>query len=322
MAENKSSWISNPGKYPVEVKSGPKPEPGQGQIVIKSAAVAINPLDWKIQAYGFYLEKYPFILGQDVAGVVDAVGPGVTRFSKGQRVIAHCHGFLSGDPANSAFQNYPIAIEPLTAAIPDHLSFEEACVLPLAVSTASAGLYQKDYLNLPLPSLTKVEPLASASGLRVITTASLPNHALVKALGADLVFDYKSPTVVDDIARAIEDTDFVGAYDAIAGSGSFEAVAAIMGKLNKFAPVASVLPYDKPTEQFAPKFILAYDIIKEPHRFIGDWIWGTFVPQALANGTLQAKPDPLVVGTSIEAIQHALDVQKRGVSAKKVVVTL
>ncbi|KAB8266454.1 hypothetical protein BDV30DRAFT_245219 [Aspergillus minisclerotigenes] len=155
-----------------------------------------------------------------------------------------------------------------------------------------AGLKQKDYLNLPLPSLTKVEPvgqviliwgvggassvgataiqLASASELKVITTASLPNHALVKALGADLVFDYKSPTVVDDIATAIEDAVFVGAYDAIAGSGSFEAVAAIMAKINKFAPVASVLPYDKPTEQFAPKFILAYDIIKEPHRFIGD----------------------------------------------------
>ncbi|GMG07167.1 unnamed protein product [Aspergillus oryzae var. brunneus] len=133
--------------------------------------------------------------------------------------------------------------------------------------------------------------LASASELKVITTASLPNHALVKALGADLVFDHKSPTVVDDIATAIEDAVFVGAHVAIAGSGSFEAVAAIMGKINKFAPVASVLPYGKPTEQFAPKFskirpysclkywilqtdlcsfgVLAFDIIKEPHRFIG-----------------------------------------------------
>lgn len=128
--------------------------------------------------------------------------------------------------------------------------------------------------------------------MKVITTASLPNHALVKALGADLVFDHKSPTVVDDIATAIEDAVFVGAHVAIVGPGSFKAVAAIMGKINKFAPVASVLPYGKPTEQFAPKFseirphsclkywilqtdlcsfgVLAFDIIKEPHRFIGD----------------------------------------------------
>ncbi|RAQ52667.1 hypothetical protein AFGD_004973 [Aspergillus flavus] len=208
-----------------------------------------------------------------------------------RRYFRHGRGFLSGDPANSAFQNYPIAIESLTATILDHLSFEEACVLPLAVSTTSVGLKQKDYLNLPLPSLTKVEPLASASELKVITTASLPNHALVKALGADLVFDHKSSTVVDDIATAIEDAVFVGAHVAIVGPGSFKAVAAIMGKINKFAPVASVLPYGKPTEQFAPKFskirphsclkywilqtdlcsfgVLAFDIIKEPHRFIG-----------------------------------------------------
>ncbi|QRD91036.1 hypothetical protein F9C07_2233396 [Aspergillus flavus] len=205
-----------------------------------------------------------------------------------RRYFRHGRGFLSGDPANSAFQNYPIAIESLTATILDHLSFEEACVLPLAVSTTSAG-------NLDLGGASSVGAtaiqLASASELKVITTAALPNHALVKALGADLVFDHKSPTVVDDIATAIEDAVFVGAHVAIVGPGSFKAVAAIMGKINKFAPVASVLPYGKPTEQFAPNFskirphsclkywilqtdlcsfgVLAFDIIKEPHRFIG-----------------------------------------------------
>ncbi|KAF3399907.1 Zinc-binding alcohol dehydrogenase domain-containing protein cipB [Penicillium rolfsii] len=341
MAENESSWLRKPGEN-LSVTSGPIPQPGEGHIVIKNVAVAINPLDWKIQDHGLYLTKYPFILGQDVAGVVDAVGPGVTRFQKGQRVIAHCHGFLSGDPANSAFQMYSTTLECLTAEIPDHLSFEKACVLPLAVSTACAGLYQNDYLNLPLPSVIGDEPtgqtiliwggassvgataiqLASASGLKVVTTASSPNHEFVKSLGAELVFDYRDPIVVENIVKALGHANFAGVYDAISEPASFEAVAKIMGKLNSSAPVASVHPYDTPTPQFAPKFVLAYDIIKEPHKYIGEWIWGKFISQALINGRLKAVPDALVVGTGINAIQDALKVQKQGVSAKKVVVVL
>lgn len=67
---------------------------------------------------------------------------------------------------------------------------------------------------------------------------------------------------------------------------------------------------------------MASSIDLEPHEYIGEYIWGTFLPQALTNGTFQAKPDPYVVGHGIEDIQHVFDIQKKGVSAKKVVVTL
>lgn len=269
-----------------------------------------------------------------------------------------------GNPANSGFQLYPVATEALVAAIPDNLSFEQAVVLPLAISTACAGLYQKEYLNLPLPSTNKVEPtgqtvliwggassvgataiqLAAASGLTVVTTASEANHEFVKSLGADLVFDYRSSTVVQDIATVLEGRKFVGIYDSIAEEKSFAALASIVERLKTPVPVASVLPYDKSTKTFAPKYgeilstgmglssiavmltvsriVLAYAIIQEPNQHVGDWIWGKFVPEALANGRLQAKPDRSVVGTGLKDIQDALDVQKNGVSAKKVVVTL
>ncbi|CAG7953846.1 unnamed protein product [Penicillium salamii] len=342
MAENQAAWLTEAEAYPFAVNDAPKPIPGPGEIVIKNAAVAINPVDWKIQTHGGYLNTYPFILGEDAAGVVEAVGSGVTRFIKGQRVIAHCHGLVTRNPANSSFQLYPVVTEALAAPIPDSLSFEQAVVLPLAISTASAGLFQKDYLNLPLPSSSKAEPtgqtiliwggassvgataiqLAAASGLNVVTTASEANHEFVKSLGADLVFDYRSPTVVQDIANAIEGSEFVGIYDAISEENSFAPLAALVEKLNISVPVASVLPYDKPTETFAPKFVLASSIIQEPNQHVGEWIWGKFVPEALANGKLQAKPDALVVGTGLGDIQNALDIQKKGVSAKKVVVSI
>lgn len=58
------------------------------------------------------------------------------------------------------------------------------------------------------------------------------------------------------------------------------------------------------------------------HEQIGKTIWEDFVHGALVNGQLQAKPDPIVVGRGLESMQHALDIQMKGVSAKKVVVDL
>lgn len=68
--------------------------------------------------------------------------------------------------------------------------------------------------------------------------------------------------------------------------------------------------------------VVAYPIFEDLYQHVGKWIWGECVPQALANGTVQAKPDPLVVGNGLEGVQHAIDVQKNGVSAKKVVVAV
>ncbi|KAH6867860.1 chaperonin 10-like protein [Thelonectria olida] len=342
MAHNEAAWITFPSEYPLTIKEAPTPSAGPGEVVIKNKAVAINPVDWKIQTHGKYLAQYPFILGEDAAGFVEEVGAGVTRFKKGDRVVAHCHGLMTRDPANSSFQIYPVATDSLIAPIPDSMSFERAVVLPLAISTACAGLYPKDQLNLPLPSATKPErngktvliwggassvgataiQLAVASGTTVITTASPANNEFVKSLGASVVFDYRSTTLVEDITNALKKTDFVGVYDAIGEDSSFNAVAAILARIQKKVPIASVLPSNTTAEFFAPVYVVAFDIIKEPNQHIGEWIWKSFIPEALANGSFQAKPDPSVVGHGLKDIQNALDVQKKGVSAKKIIASL
>ena len=62
------------------------PQPGAGQLLLKIKAVALNPIDWKVQRLGMYLEKFPAILGLDIAGDVEEVGDGVLDFKKGDRV--------------------------------------------------------------------------------------------------------------------------------------------------------------------------------------------------------------------------------------------
>ncbi|KFY98085.1 hypothetical protein V500_01802 [Pseudogymnoascus sp. VKM F-4518 (FW-2643)] len=342
MPQNQAAWIPSAGVYPFVIDKAPLPRPGPGQLVIKNAAMAINPVDWKIQKHGRYLNTYPFILGTDTAGVVEDVGPGITRFIKGQRVIAHCNALMTGNSDNAAFQLYTVANERLTAELPDTLSFEEGSVLPLALSTASSGLYQRDFLDLPLPTAGDAKlinktlliwggassvgasaiQLAVASGLTVVTTASPANQDFVKSLGAHVVVDYRSSSSIEDLVKALRGTDFVGVYDAISEDSSIEAIRKIIENLDVTVKIASVLPYDKPTERFAPRFINAFAIIQEPNQHIGERVWGQFVPQALASRQLKPLPKASIVGYGLGEIQHAVDIQAAGVSAKKIVVTL
>ena len=71
---------------PFEVGTVPIPEPGPGEVLYKVQAAALNPVDWKIAAFGFMVEKFPAILGGDGAGIVEEVGEGVTNLKKGDRV--------------------------------------------------------------------------------------------------------------------------------------------------------------------------------------------------------------------------------------------
>lgn len=188
-------------------------------------------------------------------------------------MYSHMSGLLTGNPIHSGYQLYPLAYERLTAKIPDSLSFEQAVVLPLAISTAAAGLYLPDYLALPLPVLgDKPKPtydadktvliwggsssvgaaaiqLAVASGLRVITTSSEANHAYVRSLGASVVFNYKAESVVENIVNKVKQgkSELVGVYDAISEESSIAPIAGVLEGLGKKdLKIASVLPYKEP----------------------------------------------------------------------------
>jgi NADPH:quinone reductase-like Zn-dependent oxidoreductase len=82
---NKAAWLVKAGS-PLEVGEAPMPTPGPGEIVVKNAAIAINPLDTHMQDVGVFVQQWPAIIGCDVAGEVHEVGADVTRFKKGDRV--------------------------------------------------------------------------------------------------------------------------------------------------------------------------------------------------------------------------------------------
>jgi NADPH:quinone reductase-like Zn-dependent oxidoreductase len=97
MPQNRAAWIEEVNASSFVVKDAPYTPPSEGQVVIENAAVAINPADHKMQDFGAMMPhiQYPTIFGIDIAGVVEEVGPGVTRVKKGDRVTGYVSVFLS-----------------------------------------------------------------------------------------------------------------------------------------------------------------------------------------------------------------------------------
>ena len=84
--QNQAAWLHE-ANTPLKVGDAPMPTAGPGEIVVKNAAVAINPLDTHMLDVGVFVQQWPAIFGCDVAGEVFEVGPDVERFKKGDRVI-------------------------------------------------------------------------------------------------------------------------------------------------------------------------------------------------------------------------------------------
>ncbi len=85
--QNRAAYLDK-ANTPLQVRDAPMPTAGPDELIIKNAAVAINPLDWHMLDRGDFVQQWPAIFGCDVAGVVHEVGPDVTRFKKGDRVAA------------------------------------------------------------------------------------------------------------------------------------------------------------------------------------------------------------------------------------------
>lgn len=258
---------------------------------------------------------------------------------------SHCIGLATGKPENNGLQQFTTVPSILTARIPASASFTEATVLPLAISTAAAGLYQPGFLELPYPTASPKDTgkvilvwggsssvgsaaiqLATASGVSVITTASAHNHAFCKGLGASHVVDYASPSVAADVVAAVQQSGkhFAGVYDSISLPESvkhcFEVLQKVGGDSDKKMATVLPPPEDTPADIDA-KAVFAITIAMQ-FKDVGEAVWQQFVPGALESGALKFLPEPLVVGKGLEHAQKALDTQKAGVSAKKVVLEL
>jgi NADPH:quinone reductase-like Zn-dependent oxidoreductase len=181
-----------------------KPVPKVDEVLVKVLAASVNAADWHVlrgkplfsrATLGLLRPKHQ-ILGGDVAGRVEAVGGGVTRFKPGDEVYANLldHGY----GGFAEYVSVPVSVMSLK---PAQLSFEEAAAVPMAATTALQGLGHHGELRPSQRVLINgatggvgsfAVQIAKASGAEVTGVTSTPNLDLVRSLGADHVLDYTS----------------------------------------------------------------------------------------------------------------------------------
>ena len=190
----------------------PDPELRDDDVLVQIYAASVNPLDFKIRDGKLKLilpYRLPFILGNDLAGVVVRVGSGVRRFKPGDEVYARPDTDRIG-----AFAEFISIKEDAVANKPKELTMEEAASIPLVGLTAWQALIERANLKRGQKVLihagsggvgTVAIQLAKHLGAIVATTTSTANLDWVKRLGADIVIDYRK----DDFETILHDYDAV-----------------------------------------------------------------------------------------------------------------
>ncbi len=333
---NQAAWQPAPGQK-LQLGTTGVPAPAANEILIRNAAIAINPLDWILQDMAILpWLTYPAILGSDVAGEIVAIGSGVRRFKVGDRVIGQAVGTTVNEKSQGAFQNFTIVLEHMAAPIPDRMAFSEAVVLPLGLGTAASGLYGQGQLALQPPSHSPVAKdevvlvwggsssvgnnaiqLAAASGYTVFTVGADRNAEMLTALGASKVFDYADPSVVEDVVKAMKGERLAGALHA---TGDMATCFAVVSQCEGERIVSATLAPSADLPPGVEARHIAGTSLKDDE--VGPMIYKDFLPQALENGSYVASPPPRIAGHGLDALQDALLGLKAGVSAVKVVVTL
>ena len=215
---------------PSVLKLADIPEPtiqSPTELLVRLKAAGINPIDTKLRSRGtFHPDRLPSILGCDGAGIVEAIGTGVTKFKIGDQVY-FCNGGLGAHQGNYA--ELTTIDEKFAAHKPKSLSFEAAAAAPLVLLTAWEALYDRGNLQSTASSNVLIHAgaggvghvaiqLAKLRGAKVSTTVGSEAKArFVRDLGADLPILYKQ---TDFVEAAIAWTDGEGvdlAFDTVGG---------------------------------------------------------------------------------------------------------
>jgi NADPH:quinone reductase-like Zn-dependent oxidoreductase len=186
-----------------------RPEPGDGEVLIRVFAASVNPVDWKYRR-GFAPKPLPAVLGNDVSGVVE---------------ISRAEGFAEGDEvfglaASGGYAQFATSPAGIIAHKPAGVSHEQAAGIPVAGLTAWQALFDRGGLQPGQTALVAgaaggvghvAVQFAKHAGARVIGTGSSRNRAFVLGLGADDYIDYTE----QDVAGAVGGVDV--AFDTVGG---------------------------------------------------------------------------------------------------------
>jgi NADPH:quinone reductase len=230
-----------------------RPTPRSGEVLVRIKASGVNPLDLKIRAgqAPHARQALPAVLGIDLAGVVEAVGPGVSARKRGDEVFGMTGG-VGGLPGSLA--EYAAVDADLLAEKPANLSMCEAAALPLIFITAWEGLVDRAHVGAGQKVLIHggaggvghvAIQIARAFGANVFATGSVKSLALITQVGATPI-DYGTQTVENYVAQYTQGRGFDIVFDTVGGAtldASFNAV-------RRFGHVVSALGWG--THALAP----------------------------------------------------------------------
>lgn len=237
---------------PLRITDVARPEPLPGQVLVRIAASAVNPLDLKIHAGEAAHARHPLpaILGIDMAGTVEAAGPGVTGFRRGDEVYGMTGG-VGG--VQGSLAGYAAVDANLLAIKPTTLSMREAASVPLAFITAWEGLVDRAGIKPDQSVLVQggaggvghiAIQIASAFGAKAYATGSARDRALIEQCGATWID--RDTEVAAYVSAQTDGSGFDIVYDTVGGAvldASFNAV-------RRFGHVVSALGWG--THALAP----------------------------------------------------------------------
>ncbi|KAI9776216.1 MAG: hypothetical protein M1839_000537 [Geoglossum umbratile] len=239
MAAMKALVVEAVGK-PIALIERPVPVPEEGEVLIKVTVVGLNPYDHRVRDWGLYVEgRLPVVLGNDIAGVVEQLGPGVTAdFKPGDHIFGQTN-YLKGTSDQNGLQEYALLDAYTAAKIPSNLTDDDGASLVCNIVASFWAIFGAHGLNLAFPfpgqkptidysSQTiviigagsncgkyAVQSCALAGFGTIVTTASkAKNESDLLSYGATHVLDRHAPDI-DAQIRAVVGDDLIYAFDAV-----------------------------------------------------------------------------------------------------------
>uniref|UniRef100_D8Q781 Enoyl reductase (ER) domain-containing protein n=1 Tax=Schizophyllum commune (strain H4-8 / FGSC 9210) TaxID=578458 RepID=D8Q781_SCHCM len=349
----------SPGSW--DVISIPTPEPNPGEVSIKVEYTALIPFDTYQSDLGYIVDEWPIVLGFSASGTIAKVGEGVPGLKVGDRVTA----FTFGKTRTRGLQEYTTQHYSVVGKVPDNVPLEGAATIPDNFVTAFYTLFSE--CGLEWPHLVPVNPpkdadkailvygagassgqytvqlLHVAGYTNVLATASPAHHAHLKALGAKEVFDYRSPTLAQDIEKYVGGkVDII--VDCIATETTIKAIGGVLAPDGFFAILLPIKGGDKVRPEGAKEEKFYFDVpdhlkqyvpgtarralvrtfLYQNNTFLKENLMPKILPDLLAKGLIKPNPVRLFAeGTLKERAAVALDLLRHNkISGEKVVIKL
>ncbi len=305
----------------------------------------VNPHDRKIRDLGVIvpLDSFPYITGNDIAGVVEAVGEEVTNVKVGDRVFTQAAG-TSHDA--SGLQEYTLTASIFLAKIPASLTFEEAATLPICFPSVATTLFHSTGLGLPLfdkvaefdyPSKTililgggsncgkAAVQLARLVGFgKIVTVASKTpeKEAKLKQLGATVVVDRHSPSLQADV-RAAVGNNLVYAVETVS-EGEKAHTLGVSALSDDVKGTLTTITYGTVDESAIGEKKAGYDTrltYGSSHIYpdFGQKVWSA-LPKWVQSGAIVPFPFRTISGLDAAAVNAALDEYRSGGEVVKAIV--